>query len=719
MVDLALVIPIAGVAALAVAGYLARYVLRQDAGSDKMREIGDAIRQGARAFMRRQYSTIAIIAVILAIVFALTIALQSPSARTPDPVRLGLETALAFGLGAALSAISGYIGMHISIRANQRCAAAAQSSYNAALKTALRGGAVSGLAIVTMSLLGVSLIYYLYGWGAPATQPDQMRVVLSMVGFGFGASLAALFAQLGGGIYTKAADVGADLVGKVEKGIPEDDPRNPAVIADLVGDNVGDCAGRGADLFESTAAENIGAMILGAALFPYFGLSGILFPLVARAFGLIASIVGIFVVSTREEEAPMSALNRGYGVTTVLAAIFFGAAAFVMLQPNPFPRDGSGNLLPFASNLTWVYYFGCGLVGIITALLFIYITQYYTEARFRPVKEIVKAAETGPGTDVIAGFSVGLEATALPAIAMMGAILISFFLGQSSGVQNGGLYGTAIATMGMLSTCAYILAMDTFGPIADNAAGIVEMAGISGTVRKQMDKLDAAGNTTKALTKGYAVGSAALAAFLLFSAYLEAAGIVSVDMAKPEVFVGGIAGVALVFLFSAFAIRAVGRAAWSIIKDVRAQFQEKPGIMAGTEKPDYGRSVDIVTKSALREMVVPGLLAVLTPIAVGFIFKYVAITPGLKAGEPLGATLMVGTIAGVILALVLNTGGGAWDNAKKYIESLPAGKGTEQHKAAVVGDTVGDPFKDTAGPSLHILVKLLSTITLVLAPLLI
>ena len=517
MVDLALVIPIAGVAALAVAGYLARYVLRQDAGSDKMREIGDAIRQGARAFMRRQYSTIAIIAVILAIVFALTIALQSPSARTPDPVRLGLETALAFGLGAALSAISGYIGMHISIRANQRCAAAAQSSYNAALKTALRGGAVSGLAIVTMSLLGVSLIYYLYGWGAPATQPDQMRVVLSMVGFGFGASLAALFAQLGGGIYTKAADVGADLVGKVEKGIPEDDPRNPAVIADLVGDNVGDCAGRGADLFESTAAENIGAMILGAALFPYFGLSGILFPLVARAFGLIASIVGIFVVSTREEEAPMSALNRGYGVTTVLAAIFFGAAAFVMLQPNPFPRDGSGNLLPFASNLTWVYYFGCGLVGIITALLFIYITQYYTEARFRPVKEIVKAAETGPGTDVIAGFSVGLEATALPAIAMMGAILISFFLGQSSGVQNGGLYGTAIATMGMLSTCAYILAMDTFGPIADNAAGIVEMAGISGTVRKQMDKLDAAGNTTKALTKGDAVGRGRLGAFFRFT----------------------------------------------------------------------------------------------------------------------------------------------------------------------------------------------------------
>jgi K(+)-stimulated pyrophosphate-energized sodium pump len=706
MDELSYVIPIAGFAAIAFAGYFAWRLLKQPTGTEKMQEIGDAIRQGARAFMKRQYSTIAIIAVILAIVLAVSIGISNP--------RLGAMTGLAFGLGAAFSAISGYIGMHISIRANQRCAAAATKSYNDALKTAFRGGAVSGLAIVALSLLGVSLLYYLYGWGAPATKADQTTVVLSMVGFGFGASLSALFAQLGGGIYTKAADVGADLVGKVEKGIPEDDPRNPAVIADLVGDNVGDCAGRGADLFESTAAENIGAMILGAALFPYFGLAGILFPLVARAFGLIASIVGVFVVNTKEEEAPMSALNRGYGVTTVLAAIFFGVAAFIMLQPsNP------GGSLPAASSWTWAYYFGCGLVGIITALLFIYITQYYTESRFRPVQEIVKAAETGPGTVVIAGFSVGLEATALPAIAIMGAILSSFFLGQASGVENGGLYGTAIATMGMLSTCAYILAMDTFGPIADNAAGIVEMAGVSENVRKQMDKLDAAGNTTKALTKGYAVGSAALAAFLLFSAYLEAVGIVKVDLSKPEVFVGGIAGAALVFLFSAFAIRAVGRSAWSIIKDVRAQFKEKPGIMAGTEKPDYGRSVDIVTKSALREMVVPGLLAVLTPVAVGFVFKYVKISAGVGPGEALGATLMVGTIAGVIMALVFNTGGGAWDNAKKYIESLPAGKGTDQHKAAVVGDTVGDPFKDTAGPSLHILVKLLSTITLVLAPLLI
>ncbi len=731
MVDLTLVIPIAGIAAFATAGYLTRYVMRQDAGSEKIREVAEAIREGARAFMKRQYTTIAVIAAALAVVFAVALGVGN--------IVLGAKTAFAFALGSAFSAISGYVGMHISIRANQRCAAAAQSSYNAALKTALRGGAVSGLSIVAMSLLGVSLLYYLYGWGVPATKADQTSVILSMVGFGFGASLVALFAQLGGGIYTKAADVGADLVGKIEKGIPEDDPRNPAVIADLVGDNVGDCAGRGADLFESTAAENIGAMVIGAILFPYFGLAGILFPLVARAFGLLASIVGVFVVRTNEEEPPMRALNRGYAVTTVIAAVFFGFSAYVMLQPGTIlgidpltdpdgPGPLPGNPFPFASPTTWLYYFVCGLIGIASAFLFIYITQYYTEARFRPVKEIVKAAETGPATDVISGFAVGLEATALPAVTIMGAILGSFYLGELTGIRvfvtptfsiGGGLFGTAIATMGMLSTAAYILAMDTFGPIADNAAGIVQMAGVSSSVRKQMDKLDAAGNTTKALTKGYAVGSAALAAFLLFSAYLEAAKITSVDLAKPEVFIGGIAGVTLVFLFSAFAIRAVGRAAWAIIKDVRAQFQESPEIMTGGKKPDYGRSVDIVTRAALREMVVPGLLAVLTPIAVGFAFKFIRITPGLGAGEPLGATLMVGTIAGVMLALVLNTGGGAWDNAKKYIESLPAGKGTEQHKAAVVGDTVGDPFKDTAGPSLHILVKLLSTITLVLAPLLV
>ncbi len=714
--DLSYVILIAVLAGLGTAGLLTRDILRRDKGTEKMQEIAGAIQQGARAFLRRQYRSIAIIASILAVAFAAALGYQ-------NGLDFGLRTALAFALGASFSALSGYIGMHIAIRSNVRSAAASLKSFNDALVTALRGGAVSGLSIVSMSLAGIAILFYGYGAGPSADQATTTNVIYQLVGFGFGASLVALFAQLGGGIYTKAADVGADLVGKVEAGIPEDDPRNPAVVADLVGDNVGDCAGRGADLFESTAAENIGAMVLGVVLFPYFGLAGILFPLVARGFGIIASIVGIFVVHAREDEAPMSALNRGYLVTTILAAILFGVAAWAMLQPSAVTG------FPTASANTWIYYWLCGIVGMITAFCFVLITQYYTESRYRSVKSIAQASETGPATNIIAGFSVGLEATAVPAVVVGIALLVSYWLGAITdvntstslvGVSTGGIYGTAIATMGMLSTAAYILAMDTFGPIVDNGAGIAEMSGVSEDVRKNMDKLDAAGNTTKALTKGYAVGSAALAAFLLFNAFLTEAGVTTVDLALPETFVGAFMGAALIFLFSAFAIRSVGRAAWTIIKDVRAQFKEKPGIMAGTEKPDYGRTVDICTKGALREMVVPGLLAVLTPVAVGFIFKFVKITPNLPAGEPVGGTLMVGTIAGILMALVLNTGGGAWDNAKKYIEAGNlGGKGGATHKAAVVGDTVGDPFKDTAGPSLHIVIKLLSTITLVMAPLLI
>ena len=707
--DLSYVIPIAILAGLGGAAILARDVLRRDTGNDRMREIAGAIQLGARAFLRRQYKTIAPIAGGLAIVFAVALGLQGGW-------QAGLKTAFAFGLGASFSALSGFIGMHIAIRANVRSAAGSLKSFNDALVTSLRGGAVSGLSIVAMSLAGISILYYGYGYGVPPTERDQALLILSIVAFGFGASLVALFAQLGGGIYTKAADVGADLVGKVESGIPEDDPRNPAVIADLVGDNVGDCAGRGADLFESTAAENIGAMVLGVALFAYFGIAGIIFPLVARGFGVIASIVGVYVVRAREEESPMAALNRGYLVTTIIAAILFAIAAWAMLQP----PAASG-----ADAWTWLRFWLCGLAGMITAFLYVWITQYYTEARYRPVREIVKSSETGPATNIISGFSVGLEATWLPALVVSGALLISYWLGQSTGITtsipgSGGLYGTAIATMGMLSTAAYILAMDTFGPIVDNGAGIVQMSGMSEDARRNMDKLDAAGNTTKALTKGYAVGSAALAAFLLFNAYLREANVAGVDMAHPETFLGGFIGAALVFLFTAYAIRAVGRAAWAIIKDVRDQFRENPGIMAGTSKPDYARSVDIVTRSALKEMIVPGLLAVATPIAVGIFFRFVRVTPGLAAGEPLGGTLMVGTIAGVLMALTLNTGGGAWDNAKKFIEAGNlGGKGSPTHKAAVVGDTVGDPFKDTAGPSLHILVKLLSTITLVIAPLLV
>ena len=743
-VDLTLVIPLSGAAALGFAAFLARDVLRRPTGTPKMQEIAQAIQDGARAFLRRQYVTIALIAAIVAVVFAVALGV------TQSPV-LGLKTAGAFALGATLSALSGYVGMQISIRANLRSAAGSLTSFREALSAAFRGGAVSGFAIVAFSLLGVAVLYYGYAAVTPAFDPantsphlltkwdacmatfsndtatcnDRMfqdEIVLSIVGFGFGASLVALFAQLGGGIYTKAADVGADLVGKVEAGIPEDDARNPAVVADLVGDNVGDCAGRGADLFESTAAENIGAMILGVALFPFFGLNGVLFPLVARGFGILASIVGVMAVRAKEDEAPMSALNRGYAVTTGIAMVLFAVAAYLMLQPAAVTSVNPDNPLQTytPSELTWLYFLLCGVVGMVTSFLFVWITQYYTEAKHRPVREIATASETGPATNIISGFAVGLESVALPGIVISAALLVSFYLGELSNLKvflpipgttqhialGGGLYGTAIATMGMLATAAYILAMDTFGPIVDNAAGIAEMSGQSKEVRDKMDKLDAAGNTTKALTKGYAVGSAALAAFLLFSAYLEATGLVAVDLAKPAVFVGAFLGVTLVFLFSSLAIRAVGRAAWSIIKDVRDQFKEKPGIMAGTEKPDYGRTVDLATRGALREMVAPGLLAVLSPVAVGLLLR----------AESLAGFLMVGTIGGVLLALVLNTGGGAWDNAKKHIEASGK-KGTALHKAAVVGDTVGDPFKDTAGPSLHILVKLLSTITLVLAPL--
>ncbi|MFQ6107144.1 MAG: sodium-translocating pyrophosphatase [Thermoplasmata archaeon] len=703
--DLIFIVPIAGLAALVFAGYLAWGILKQGRGTDEMQAIADAIMEGAKAFLKRQYTTIAILAGIFAAIFAVAISANDLLAGKPLEVgiRSGLMTAGAFGLGALFSAVSGYVGMHISIRANSRTASNARTTLVGAVQTAIRGGAVSGFAIVAMSLLGVSLLYFLYSWilgSDPSSAESQGQLILSIVGFGFGASLVALFAQLGGGIYTKAADVGADLVGKVEAGIPEDDPRNPAVIADLVGDNVGDCAGRGADLFESTAAENIGAMILGVALFPYFGISGVLFPLVARAFGLLATIVGVLVVKGKEDSDPMRTLNVGYYVTTILAAAFFAFAAWSMLQP-------AAGLEP-VSDLTWFYFFLCGVIGMITSVIYVYVTQYYTESKYRPVKAIAKSSQTGAATNIIEGFSVGLEATAIPAVVVSIAILASFFLGELSGIPGGGFYGTAIATMGMLATAAYILAMDTFGPIADNAAGIIEMSGGAPEARKKMDRLDAVGNTTKALTKGYAVGSAALAAFLLFNAYLEEVHLEMVDISKPDVFVGGIIGVVIVFLFSALAIRAVGKAAYYIISDVRTQFKEDPGIMEGTSKPDYARSVDICTKGALKEMVAPGIIAVVGPVMVGILLK----------AEALGATLMIGTIAGVILALVLNTGGGAWDNAKKYIEAGKyGGKGTDTHKASVVGDTVGDPFKDTAGPSLHILVKLLSTITLVLAAL--
>jgi K(+)-stimulated pyrophosphate-energized sodium pump len=730
-----------GVLALVAALMLARAVIASDTGTPEMRAISDAIREGAEAFLRRQYKTIGAIALVLAVVVFVGYKLS------PRTSPYALKTVVSFLVGAVCSGLAGFTGMYCSIRANIRTASAARTSLNKALQMALRGGAVTGLVVVALSLLGVGVLFLFFGGlEHPQAVPYQL------VGFGFGASLVALFAQLGGGIYTKAADVGADLVGKVEAGIPEDDPRNPAVIADLVGDNVGDCAGRGADLFESTAAENVGAMILGAALYPVFGVKGILFPLIVHAINLIASIVGVFVVKTREDEDPMHALNKGFYVTSALALAGFAGAVYTMLNgPQVQP----------------IWLLGCGVIGLVTAFLFVWITEYYTEAVYRPVKSIVEASVTGPATNIISGLAVGMETPAMPVVVISAALLLSYYFGVQglagvAGISDyaKGIYGTAIATMGMLSCAAYILAMDTFGPITDNAGGIIEMSNQPHEIRDRTDKLDSAGNTTKALTKGYAIGSASLAAFLLFSAYLEeiktivtdkvslAGGYMpvgwsftNINLAQVPVFVGALLGAMLTYLFSSLAIKAVGRTAQMVVKDVRDQFKENPGIMLGTSKPDYARCVNIVTGAALKEMVVPGLLAVGLPVAVGLIFRHLsssyqansalyapgAILPvpaiggvpvNLAGAEAVAGLLMVGTISGVLLAMLMNNGGGAWDNAKKFIETGQyGGKKSEAHKAAVVGDTVGDPFKDTAGPSLHVLIKLLATITLVLAPL--
>ncbi|MEW5797462.1 MAG: sodium-translocating pyrophosphatase [Bacteroidota bacterium] len=704
---------------LLFAWYLIRDVMKRDTGTPAMQEISNAIKAGAEAFLSRQNKTIVYLSIALAaLIYILYAFVRTPNEHDPaTPSMLALWTTISFVLGAACSVAAGYMGMWTSIRTNIRTAAAATKGMNGALQTALRGGAVSGFFVVAMSLLGVAGLFAIVEW--MEIVPDPSKIPLLIVGYGFGASFVALFAQLGGGIYTKAADVGADLVGKVEAGIPEDDPRNPAVIADLVGDNVGDCAGRGADLFESTAAENIGAMILAAGLYKVnadaFALhnltlfSVLLFPLVARAFGILASIIGIMIVKTNDTEDPMNALNRGFYVTAVLAMIGFFVASKWLL-----------------GNEYYFNFFLCGVIGVLTSLAFVFITQYYTEYKYRPVQTIAEQSKTGPATNIIAGIAVGMESTGYPVLVIGAALISAYFLGESSGLKDAGLFGTAVATMGMLGTAAYILAMDTFGPITDNAGGIIEMSHQPEEIRRKTDRLDAVGNTTKALTKGYAVGSAALAAFLLFSAYFDEVrnygfSLTHIDLSKPAVFVGSMLGAMLVFLFSSLAIKAVGRAAYAVINNVREQFKNNPGIMQGTSKPDYGQCVDIVTRAALKEMVVPGLLVVLMPIAVGILFKWLYVSTGnpvhgASGAEVVGGLLMVGTIVGILVALFLNNGGGAWDNAKKFVE-VESKKGTDWHKATVVGDTVGDPFKDTAGPSLHVLIKLLSTITLVMAPL--
>jgi K(+)-stimulated pyrophosphate-energized sodium pump len=731
---LQLIVLPAGIIAILFALYLARDVLARDTGTKEMEDVAGTIFEGAVAFIRRQYTTISVLAVVGAVVIAAVITIFETKAVADTDIfglDLGIRTGIAFLVGAACSMASGIIGMYISVKSNVRTAAAARRSLVEAVQVAMRGGAVSGFLVVALSLLGVWGMFVAFGG---LTSPAQAPFLI--VGYGFGASFVALFAQLGGGIYTKAADVGSDLVGKVEAGIPEDDPRNAGVVADLVGDNVGDCAGRGADLFESTAAENIGAMILGVAVYTVALAAGwphpeawIFFPLVVRAFGLLSTIVAIFFVRGREDENPMNMLNRGYWVTTLLSVAALALVTNVMMQT---PGQVGASGVP-----AWIYFFGCGVVGLATSIAFVYITQYYTAGTFRPVREIAEASRTGPATNIISGVAVGFETTFVTAVSIGIALFASHWLGSQAGLTGadgrnvGGIFGTAVATMGMLMTTAYILAMDTFGPITDNAGGIAEFSRAEAGAREITDRLDAVGNTTKALTKGYAIASASLAAFLLFSAYIDKVNLIlgrqieagkqgvqlltSVNLADVSVFIAALIGAMLVYFFSSLAIRAVGTTAQAIIVEVRRQFREMPGIMDYTQRPDYARVVDITTRAALREMVAPGLVAVATPIIVGVLLGYQAVA----------GLLMVGTIAGVLLATVLNNGGGAWDNAKKYIESghlldeqgNPIGKKTPAHAAAVVGDTVGDPFKDTAGPSLHVLVKLLATITLVLAPL--
>ncbi|HEY7031612.1 MAG TPA: sodium-translocating pyrophosphatase [Thermomicrobiales bacterium] len=705
-----------GVLAILFAGWLARDVLGRDQGTAEMQDIAGRIFEGALAYLRRQYRTIAMLAVVVAVVIGVLVAIF----ENDHAVERGVITGIAFLIGAALSGLSGFIGMYVAVRSNLRTAAGARKNLGEALVVALRGGAVSGFLVASLALLGVAGVYaivYQFAEGADATVAETPYWI---VGFAFGASFVALFAQLGGGIYTKAADVGADLVGKVEAGIPEDDPRNPAVIADLVGDNVGDCAGRGADIFESSSAEYIGAMVLGVALFKAAGgdagstdVAWIFLPLVLGAFGLICSLVGVWSVRPAANPGdPMAVMNRGFYVTAALSIVALFAVCAWMLDYG------------------WWKFALCGVIGIATSFAFVYITQYYTAGSYRPVREIAEQSRRGYATNIISGLSVGMETTGMPALVIGAAILSSYYIGKSVDFPSdvgysGGIFGTAVATLGMLMSAAYILAMDCFGPITDNAGGIVEMSDQPESVRDVTDALDSAGNTTKALTKGYAVGTASLAAFLLFSAFLDEVkrfGNLTdadlhnkINLTEPKVFVGGLIGAALVYVFASFAIRAVGKAAGDMIEEVRRQFREDPGIMKGTSKPDYARCVDISVRSSLREMVRPGVLAVAIPVLVGVILRW----------EAAAGMLMIGTIAGVLLALFLNNGGGAWDNAKKFIEAgglmdesgKVLGKGSDAHAAAVVGDTVGDPFKDTAGPSLHVLIKLLATITLVLSPL--
>jgi len=660
---------LAGIVALVSAIVLALWVSRQEVKDKRMEEISKAIRIGSKAYLKRQYKTISVISIILTVLFYFV---------------FDLRTSMAFLLGAIFSLLAGYVSMDVATRSNAKTAYAAKYGMSKPLRIAFYSGLVMGLFNVGLSLLGVTGLFVLYG-----NNPTLI------IGFGFGASLSALFAQLGGGIFTKAADVGADLVGKVEAGIPEDDPRNAAVIADNVGDNVGDVAGRGADLFESMTGENIAAMIIGFSL---YGLTNnfffVIFPLLARSVGIFSSLLGVPFVRAKGHKDPMVPLRNG-----VIATVIFAIIGFYIL---------------IKYTIADFNLFLAGIVGLAASILIVLITEYYTSKTHKPVQEIAEASKTGHATNIIRGYAISLESTAMPAIVISIAILLSYYLGTlfaaSAGIGSflGGIYGTAVATMGMLSIAGMILGLDGFGPIVDNAGGIVEMSHAPEKTRKITEAFDATGNTTKALTKGYAMSSAGLAALILFQAYLQITKVSMVNIILPQILIGLFIGALLPFIFSSLAIRAVGKAAFKIVEEVRRQFREIKGLMEGKAMPDYSKAVDICTIAAQKEMIIPGLLPIVVPIIIGFTL----------GAEAVGALLIGTTVTGFLLAMQMNTGGAAWDNAKKYIEEGHyGGKGSEAHKASVTGDTVGDPFKDTAGPSLHVLIKLINTVCLVFGPL--